>query len=91
MWLSRRLRVVNSGACEKIANGIFVMRLCSILMDWEGGREGEREVIRCTLRCSTHIDSLEEVGISNGECGETISTQLDGGYLTDSSKQHFLK
>ena len=59
----------------------------------EGGREGERRQFGinptnqpCRDSQRTHVDSLEEVGIGNGEGGEPISAQLDGGNFGDGPK-----
>lgn len=52
-----------------------------------GKGEGEEEVEKPRHQLGhTHINFLEEVWISNGEACETISAELNGGYLADCPK-----
>ena len=40
IWLTLRVRLVSSWACEKMPRGTFVMLLCSILRDYVCGVRG---------------------------------------------------
>ena len=65
MWLSRRLRLVNSGACENIPRGILVTWLCSMLRactEGEGGEGGgaKRRKNRMTKeKCNRLVSDLK--------------------------------